>query len=1126
MIRFGDGIVVFEEDAHGIGHTAIQRGRRVLVDDEEDEDDDMAPYGGRNERWQSRGTGWQQRGRGMHRPRGRPPGSTREREIVMGRQESARLQEVEFDDLVTSRGLGRGNRKARGGAGIGPSRTAHSWRDAHGMGKEEEGESQESQEMNAQDFLNAVAKTMREASRPDSWGPSVSSGESRPRGRPGGAGAARGRRTADSSLRPAARRGPGRPRKAAESNEALHGRCFEETGDEEDGTSTLSSLLPRSEGQTTVGRRGRPPKDKSAGSLGAPPTSQVSRGPGRPKKAAVDDRWDWGVVDDITSVGAGVSSLASRLDKFAVAGPSGEVRAPTSRQRASALEGAGACAGSGRGRPRKVEDTVLKEEGWGSGWTVASVHQATERRGRGRPRKDAAAVDASTLEDSVATERRGRGRPRKDAAEADASTLEDSVATESVATERRGRGRPRKDAAEADASTLEDSVATERRGRGRPRKDAAEADASTLEDSVATESVATERRGRGRPRKDAAAVDASTLEDSVTTERRGRGRPRKDAAEADASTLEDSVATESVATERRGRGRPRKDAAEADASTLEDSVATERRGRGRPRKDAAEADASTLEDSVTTERRGRGRPRKDAAEADASTLEDSVATESVATERRGRGRPRKDAAEADASTLEDSVATERRGRGRPRKDAAEADASTLEDSVTTERRGRGRPRKDAAEADASTLEDSVATESVATERRGRGRPRKDAAEADASTLEDSVATERRGRGRPRKDAAAVDSLVEARVEALSGKVRSRGRPRRTSLQGDLSRSRGVPGGASLARKLSDEEIGWESEIVVSATPLANIGAGKEWGRPDTYAGEDILIQAAASEMERGSQQLRRGRGWLSKERSSDVTVAIDEANSSYSSMLEQEDDGRQADSSNFGDAPRRVDSHDEDLRRSDAHQKDDIATGENSADGLSSPGGMLVERNAESVEWNIAREGDVGVDWSNDAEESGEKEKAKGSLVPAIISADKVDGLVREAVQRGLRHPGSPLRVENKLPVLSPLRAGSISPMRRMHGHSAETTDEPEDSAEAVEESTKKDAREVYHGSAVLEEDVPDAADAEQQWELDEGQGHALSCGRGKDEVGVGMGLGKVWWRIRTLAGGGPAQRG
>jgi len=337
----------------------------------------------------------------------------------------------------------------------------------------------------------------------------------------------------------------------------------------------------------------------------------------------------------------------------------------------------------------------------------------------------------------------------------------------------------------------------------------------------------------------------------------------------------------------------------------------------------------------------------------------------------------------------------------------------------------------------------------------------------------------------------------------------------------------VPGGASLARKLSDEEMGWESEIVVSATPLANIGAGKEWRRPDTYAGEDILIQAAVSEIERGSQQLRSGRGRLSKERSSDVTVAIDEANSCYSSMLEQEDDGRQADSSNFGegDASRRVDSH-EDIRRSDAHQKDDIATCENSADGLSSPSGMLVERNAESVEWNIAREGDVGVDWPNDAEESGEKEKANGSLVPAIISADKVDGLVREAVQRGLRHPGSPLRVENKLPVLSPLRAESISPMRRMHGHSAETTDEPEDSAEAVGESTKKDAREVYHGSAVLEEDVPDAADAEQQWELDEGQGHALSCGRGKDGVGVGMGLGKVWWRIRTLAGGGPVQQG
>ena len=142
-----------------------------------------------------------------------------------------------------------------------------------------------------------------------------------------------------------------------------------------------------------------------------------------------------------------------------------------------------------------------------------------QKRGRGRPAKtekpiaimgvsqdDSPSQTSDLFEGFVAveeplpaeTEKRGRGRPKKEVVE-----------IEEPQTEKRGRGRPKKIVDQPDENQAE------KRGRGRPKKE------TTVEPVQET----TEKRGRGRPKKEVAVEEVQEQ-----TEKRGRGRPKKSVA--------------------------------------------------------------------------------------------------------------------------------------------------------------------------------------------------------------------------------------------------------------------------------------------------------------------------------------------------------------------------------------------------------------------------------------------------------------------------------------------------------------------------------------------------------------------------------------------------------------------
>ncbi|CAG7924170.1 unnamed protein product [Penicillium olsonii] len=104
------------------------------------------------------------------------------------------------------------------------------------------------------------------------------------------------------------------------------------------------------------------------------------------------------------------------------------------------------------------------------------------------------------------TEKRGRGRPRKNP--------EDLTPKPAYDGPKRGRGRPRKIVSETDAEAVTPSGP--KKGRGRPRKESGELATSTPQ--------AKKKDGRGRPRKDA---DGAKPDTPVTKKKDGRGRPRK-----------------------------------------------------------------------------------------------------------------------------------------------------------------------------------------------------------------------------------------------------------------------------------------------------------------------------------------------------------------------------------------------------------------------------------------------------------------------------------------------------------------------------------------------------------------------------------------------------------------------
>ncbi len=105
-------------------------------------------------------------------------------------------------------------------------------------------------------------------------------------------------------------------------------------------------------------------------------------------------------------------------------------------------------------------------------YTEDNLQVTSERRGRGRPRKE---VDPNAIVE--VGEKRGRGRPKK--------AVEETIEIE--LSEKRGRGRPRK---VVDETLVE--IEGEKRGRGRPRKE--------IDPNIIVE--VGEKRGRGRPRKE------------------------------------------------------------------------------------------------------------------------------------------------------------------------------------------------------------------------------------------------------------------------------------------------------------------------------------------------------------------------------------------------------------------------------------------------------------------------------------------------------------------------------------------------------------------------------------------------------------------------------------------------
>ncbi|MFA6860062.1 MAG: hypothetical protein WCR30_01580 [Clostridia bacterium] len=109
--------------------------------------------------------------------------------------------------------------------------------------------------------------------------------------------------------------------------------------------------------------------------------------------------------------------------------------------------------------PEKAEETVEAEE----------TEETEEKRGRGRPKKQASEIE----EETPSEEKKGRGRPKKQASE-----TEEETASE----EKKGRGRPKK---EVDTSEEQKPKGT----RGRPKK---EADPSEDQKPKGT---------RGRPKK-------------------------------------------------------------------------------------------------------------------------------------------------------------------------------------------------------------------------------------------------------------------------------------------------------------------------------------------------------------------------------------------------------------------------------------------------------------------------------------------------------------------------------------------------------------------------------------------------------------------------------------------------
>ncbi|KAJ5895155.1 hypothetical protein N7495_006846 [Penicillium taxi] len=239
--------------------------------------------------------------------------------------------------------------------------------------------------------------------------------------------------------------------------------------------------------------------------------------------------------------------------------------------------------------------------------------ETSEKRGRGRPRKNPEAATPLLPPSELDTPKRGRGRPPKSPAVAATAA---AAKTSTNSSTKRGRGRPPK------AGTIPKEIVSKEvgRGRGRPRQSIpseevtkssdVNAKAESGDSNIPEDLLEELPRGRGRPRKSIDAIDATVTGEAS----RGRGRPRKSIGAIDATVTGEAS---------RGRGRPRKSIDATDATVTGEAS----RGRGRPRKSIGAIDATVTGGAS----RGRGRPRK-SIDTNGATATEATATDSTATD--------------------------------------------------------------------------------------------------------------------------------------------------------------------------------------------------------------------------------------------------------------------------------------------------------------------------------------------------------------------------------------------------------------------------------------------------------------------------------------------------------------
>jgi ribonuclease R len=375
-------------------------------------------------------------------------------------------------------------------------------------------------------------------------------------------------------------------------------------------TNPLENTLSMSTQQTNhpVARgRGRPPKSAKPQSLLAHPSegkaaltqpstkslpanTPVKRGPGRPKKNTSVSQ-----TSKVTQVPTWSIAKAATIAKGLLSKKAPSKRTLSSFARVIQLNDSKPTATTPiatkptRGRPRK--NTTAS--------AVTPIATAPiEKRGRGRPRKEATALSPKELSKiAPPSEKRGRGRPRKNTSPQAVVMPVKAIKAEQPIP--RGRGRPPKI---IEIQVLPTAANTSPKRRGRPPKAAVQSAPTSSKTAkgkyynvqqVAKSDVAPKKRGR--PPKNASPI-------AILTPSAGQQAKQK--------TVSKTSTLAATSTPKRGRGRPPKNQVAVPAPT---KIVAKGKPQPLPEK-KVNAPAKIAKAIPQPEKRGRGRPPKIALE--------------------------------------------------------------------------------------------------------------------------------------------------------------------------------------------------------------------------------------------------------------------------------------------------------------------------------------------------------------------------------------------------------------------------------------------------------------------------------------------------------------------------------